>query len=66
MNKRVIINDSTVWKEAIGKSGAIKGNPIRTSNSEDLYLVEFDDVATKQLSSSYGGFTFKKGDFNFI
>ncbi|PYE51505.1 hypothetical protein HUB98_05770 [Paenibacillus barcinonensis] len=66
MNKRVIINDSTVWKDAIGKSGTIKGSPIRTSNSEDLYLVEFDDAVTKQLSSSYGGFTFKMSDFKFI
>ncbi|WP_340032621.1 hypothetical protein NSQ20_12215 [Paenibacillus sp. FSL K6-1122] len=65
MGSKVIVRDASIWKEAVGKSGKIKGNPIRLSNGEELFLVSFDDRETDELSKSYGGFTFKKDDLEF-
>lgn len=66
MIDRIIVNERSPWKEAVGKTGAVFGQ-IDLSNEDSIYLVKFDDEQLNRYQSEkYGGFTFKKHELRLI
>jgi hypothetical protein len=64
--RKVEIGETAVWKDAVGFTGKVTCVLDNISNSDDLYLVKFDSRKMNQLSSEYGGFTFKLEDLKIL